>query len=109
MATEWRSGTDLRRFIESNRDLPLDQKLGIMAQVAEGLAFAHSRRIAHGNLKPSNIFVDAERDVAILDFGIARWLGALLEAGCRREGLVAKSLVAVKQASERYAAEKAGG
>ncbi|MGP0071095.1 MAG: protein kinase domain-containing protein [Bryobacteraceae bacterium] len=92
VVTEWRSGTDLRRFIESNHDLPLDQKLGVMAQVAEGLAFAHSRGIAHGNLKPSNIFVDAERDVAILDFGIAKWLGALLEAGCRREGLVANYL-----------------
>ena len=92
VVTEWRSGMDLRRFTESNQDLPLDQKLGVMAQVAEGLAFAHSRGIAHGNLKPSNIFVDAERDVAILDFGIARWLGALLEAGCRHEGLVANYL-----------------
>ena len=74
VATEWRSGMDLRRFMQDNPDLPLDQKLAVIAQVAEGLAFAHSRGIAHGNLKPSNIFVDAARDVSILDFGIARWL-----------------------------------
>jgi eukaryotic-like serine/threonine-protein kinase len=92
VASEWRSGMDLRRFIEDNHDLPLDQKLGVIAQVAEGLAFAHSRGIAHGNLKPSNIFVDAARDVSILDFGIAKWLAALLEAGCRPEGLVANYL-----------------
>ena len=88
VATEWRAGMDLRRFMQENRDLPLDQKLAVIAQVAEGLAFAHSRGIAHGNLKPSNIFVDAERDVCILDFGIAKWLAALLEAGSRPEGLI---------------------
>lgn len=92
VATEWRPGMDLRRFMQENRDLPLGQKLAVIAQVAEGLAFAQSRGIAHGNLKPSNIFVDAARDVSILDFGIAKWLGALLDAGSRPEGLVANYL-----------------
>jgi serine/threonine protein kinase len=92
VATEWRPGMDLRRFMQENRDLPLDQKLAVIAQVGEGLAFAHSRGIAHGNLKPSNIFIDAVRDVSILDFGIAKWLAALLEAGSRPEGLVANYL-----------------
>lgn len=92
VATEWRSGVDLRRFMEENRDLPLDQRLAVIAQVAEGLAFAHSRGIAHGDLKPSNIFVDAARDVGILDFGIAKWLVALLAAGGRPQGLLANYL-----------------
>ncbi|MGA2881078.1 MAG: protein kinase [Bryobacteraceae bacterium] len=92
VATEWRSGMDLRRFMQQNQDLPLGQKLAVMAQVAEGLAFAHSRGIAHGNLKPSNIFVDAARDVSILDFGIAKWLAALLDAGSRPQALVANYL-----------------
>ncbi len=92
VVTEWRSGTDVRRFMEDHRDLPLDQKLAVIAQVAEGLAFAHSRGIAHGNLKPSNIFIDASRDVSILDFGIAKWLAALLKAGSRPEGLVVNYL-----------------
>jgi len=64
----------------------------VIAQVAEGLAFAHSRGIAHGDLKPSNIFVDAARDVGILDFGIAKWLVALLAAGGRPQGLLANYL-----------------
>jgi len=92
IASEWRSGMDLKRFREANRDLPLDQKLGIIAQVAEGLAFAHSREIAHGDLKPSNILVDASRDASILDFGVARWLAGLLEAGGRPQGLIANYL-----------------
>jgi serine/threonine protein kinase len=92
VATEWSKGTDLRRFVEENQDLPLGQKLAVIAQVAEGLAFAHSRGIAHGNLKPSNIFVDSARDVSILDFGSANWLAALLAAGCRAEGVAANYL-----------------
>jgi eukaryotic-like serine/threonine-protein kinase len=92
VATEWRSGTDLRQYMQANQDLPLGQRLAVIAQVAEGLALAHSRGIAHGDLKPSNIFVDGDRDVSILDFGIAKWLGALLEAGSRPEGLMANYL-----------------
>ncbi len=92
IVSEWRNGTDLQRFMEDNRDLPLGQKLALVAQVAEGLAFAHSREIAHGNLKPSNVFVDGARDITILDFGIAKWLAALLEAGSRPEGLVVNYL-----------------
>ncbi len=82
VVSEWRTGMDLQWFMQQNRDLPLGQKLALIAQVAEGLAFAHSREIAHGDLKPSNVFVDGARDVTILDFGIAKWLAALLD--CRQ-------------------------
>lgn len=92
IATEWRSGTSLREFMQAHQDLPLDQKLALIAQIAEGLAFAHSRGIAHGNLKPSNVFVDAGRDVAILDFGTANWLETMLHSGSQAEGLVANYL-----------------
>jgi len=92
VATAWRPGVHLAQFMQQSQELPLDQKLATIAQVAEGLAFAHSRGIVHGNLKPSNIFVDAARDVCILDFGTARWLAALIDAGSRPETLVANYL-----------------
>lgn len=92
VATAWRPGLQLGQFMLANRDLPLDQKLGPIAQVAEGLAYAHSRGISHGNLKPSNILVDHARDIAILDFGTAKWLAALIDAGRRPEGLLANYL-----------------
>jgi eukaryotic-like serine/threonine-protein kinase len=92
VVSEWRAGMDLDRFMQENQGLALGQKLALVAQVAEGLAFAHSREIAHGDLKPSNVLVNAERDITILDFGIAKWLAALLEAGSRPEGLVVKYL-----------------
>ncbi|HUA20372.1 MAG TPA: serine/threonine-protein kinase [Bryobacteraceae bacterium] len=88
LATELLSGVNLGRFMEENRDLPLGQKIGVIAQVAEGLAFVHTRNFAHGNIKPSNIMVDAARNATILDFGIGKWLASVLSAGTRLEGLL---------------------
>ena len=48
VVSDWRTGMDFERFMGQNRDLPLGQKLALIAQVAEGLAFAHSREIARG-------------------------------------------------------------
>ncbi len=38
----------------------------------EGMSYAHSRDLSHADLKPSNMMVDNNGDLKILDFGIAR-------------------------------------
>lgn len=81
VATEFLNGVDLRWHIE-RRLLSLPDKIDLMVQVAGALAFAHSRAIAHGNLKPSNIFV-TDKDATILDFGIGKCLESIVEAGGR--------------------------
>lgn len=52
--------------------LTLKQKLDILQQIAQGLAYAHSKGIVHSDLKPANIFITDKNIVKILDFGIAR-------------------------------------
>lgn len=37
-----------------------------------GMAYAHSRDLSHADLKPSNMMIDGEGTLKILDFGIAR-------------------------------------
>jgi serine/threonine-protein kinase len=52
--------------------LPVDQVLDIVAQVAQGLAYAHEYGIVHRDVKPSNIMLVRDGHVKITDFGIAR-------------------------------------
>jgi eukaryotic-like serine/threonine-protein kinase len=47
----------------------LDARLDAMEQVCDGLHFAHERRIVHGHLKPSHVFVSRQGAVKLLDFG----------------------------------------
>ena len=52
--------------------LPPDQILSIGAQIAAGLHEAHMAGVIHRDIKPANIFVTANGEVKVLDFGLAR-------------------------------------
>lgn len=71
MAMELLEGKDLKELINLGQ-LTFDQKLDIMEQVADGLAYAHGREVIHRDLKPGNIHVQPNGQVKILDFGLAR-------------------------------------
>jgi len=68
MAMELLDGIDLKHAL-AGRKLGLDEKVGIVEQICEGLAFAHAREIVHRDLKPANIHVLPSGKVKIMDFG----------------------------------------
>jgi len=72
MAMELLEGDDLRELIVRQRAMSLEQKLVIMEQILDGLAFAHSNGVVHRDLKPGNVRVLPSGQVKIMDFGLAR-------------------------------------
>ena len=72
MAMEFLEGNELKDIIASGQLLSPEQVVDIIAQVADGLWFAHQQDIVHRDVKPSNIMVLAGGIAKITDFGIAR-------------------------------------
>ena len=56
--------------------LGIDARLQLMIGVCKAVAYAHRQLVVHCDLKPSNVLVDANGQPRLLDFGIARLLGA---------------------------------
>jgi serine/threonine protein kinase len=70
-------GETLNRLIaNSPKGLDLRFALRVICEVLSGLDHAHEQGILHCDIKPSNIIIDESGRARILDFGIARDLGA---------------------------------
>ena len=55
--------------------LPLRDRIMLFIKAADAVQYAHSRMVAHADLKPSNIMVGPGGRVKLLDFGIAGLIG----------------------------------
>ena len=56
--------------------MPIAEVLPIARQIAEALEAAHEQGIVHRDLKPANIKVRPDDTVKVLDFGLAKAMGA---------------------------------
>lgn len=85
IAMEFLKGRDLSVYCRADRLLPVPVVLGIVARVADALAYAHLHNVVHRDIKPANIMYEPESDtVKVTDFGIAR----MTDASKTRTGLV---------------------
>lgn len=64
--------TDLHQIIKSSQPLTNDHCKFFIFQLLRGLKYLHSANILHRDLKPGNLLVNANCELKICDFGLAR-------------------------------------
>ena len=69
-------GEDLSHRLARGGEIPLAVKVRLLLETATGLAHAHAAGVVHRDVKPGNLRVLPDGRLKILDFGIARELGA---------------------------------
>ena len=64
-------GETLRRRLDREGELPVDDGVRILREVADALAYAHGSGIVHRDVKPVNVLLTANHAL-VADFGIAK-------------------------------------
>ena len=64
--------TDLHQIVRSSQGLSDEHSQYFLYQILRGLKYVHTAKVLHRDLKPSNLLLNANCDLKICDFGLAR-------------------------------------
>ncbi|MCO5608345.1 hypothetical protein L7F22_062553 [Adiantum nelumboides] len=68
--------TDLNQVIRSRQALTEEHCQYFLYQILRGLKYIHSANVLHRDLKPGNLLINANCDLKICDFGLARTMSS---------------------------------
>jgi len=87
---EFLSGEDLSHLISRREPIELAEKIRLLIGVSLGLEYAHRAGVVHRDVKPANVRVLENGSVKIMDFGIAKAMGAT--SGLTGQGIAVGSM-----------------
>ena len=99
-------GESLRARLDRESQLPIEEAIALVCEVADALAYAHERGIIHRDIKPENILIQSGHAV-VADFGIARLME---DAGGQKLTATGMSIgTAAYMSPEQFSGEKVDG
>ena len=97
LVSELLPGGDLQDKL-TGKPLPPAEVLKYMGPLAEALDYAHGQGIVHGDIKPANVFLDAEGRPILADFGLARMLESATRFTLAQQAIGTPEYMAPEQA-----------
>jgi serine/threonine-protein kinase len=76
------TGESLRARLSNGGELPVDEAVGILKEVARALAYAHEQGVIHRDIKPDNVLLSGG-SAMVTDFGVAKAVSAATTEGGR--------------------------
>lgn len=62
----------------------LQEKIDVLAAIANSMYVIHQLFLVHGDLKPTNIMITPNKDIYILDFACSKYIGEEISYGTKR-------------------------
>ncbi len=80
LAMELVNGTTLKEILQQRGPIAPGGVIYILKQMADALSYAHSRRVVHRDVKTANTMWTTEKQVKIMDFGLAKLMEEVRQA-----------------------------
>jgi serine/threonine-protein kinase len=87
IAFEYIDGITVRRRVEENGTLPVEEAVDITLQIAQALVHAAARGVVHRDIKPSNIVLTPRGRAKLVDMGLARRFEREVDHGLTQSGM----------------------
>ena len=81
IAMKYLPGRSIRRILDEEGSLPLEEAVPIVRQIAAALDHAHKEGLLHRDIRPSNIMVDDQGHATLMDFGLAVGIDSAYASG----------------------------
>ena len=72
MAMEFVEGTTLKAIVQKRGAIAPGGVMYVLRQMGDALSYAHSRRVVHRDIKTANTMWTPDKQVKIMDFGLAK-------------------------------------